>query len=126
MGTFPKTRRQLSRQDVIVLAGSRELTLRKEVQTELVHWVKAGGGLLITGNVLSLDQEVEGFHALKDILPVSLEQRELLEAVKGAVLAPGQGDLLKGLDLSVKPQVYWINGGVTPKASPPRRARRFS
>ncbi len=114
MGSFPHRRGQLSEQDIIILAGSRVAALPAKTQTALVAWVKAGGGLLITGGPLSLDRDSYG--PLATILPVTITKSPELALAKAAVLRPAKGSGLGKLDWSAKPRVYWIHQGVKPKA----------
>lgn len=116
METFPGTPAALARQDVIILAGSRVAALSAPTQTALAEWVKAGGGLFITGGPLSLDGDAYG-PSLAAILPVSLERAVDLAAIPGDTrLRPTPSGGLEGVDWAASPRVYWHHKGVAPSA----------
>ncbi len=114
MATFPHDIARLNDRDIIVLAGSRIAALPSETQSALVSWVRAGGGLLVTGGPLSLD--CDDYGPLADILPVVLtREKDLAQTGSTNIIVPVGDSPLTEIDWSASPRVYWYNSGTVPR-----------
>ena len=121
LSAFPRTVETLNRQDIIILAGCRIAALPAKVQQRLADWVKAGGGLLITGGPLSLDRDAWAKSPLLPLLPVEIgEAKEIVPFGTETALAPtATGRAFLGdLRWTETPRAYWTHAAVTarPKA----------
>lgn len=110
---FLPSEEEIAAFDVVVLSDVNHGSIREAGLTVIASFVRRGGGLLVLGGPFTYGQGKYEDSSLPDLLPIQKPGRFDLKWEKaGLPLAEATTHgILKGLDFSARPHVFWIHEG---------------